>query len=71
MNSYLMTKLFLFIVFYHKLGFNRIFIHTSCRRFCPNDELFEKLVNTAYDVKDHRVALGGNAPVMARHSDPK
>ena len=47
------------------MGFKRNFI-LSCRRFCPNDELFEKLVNTAYDVKDHRVALGGNAPVMAR-----
>lgn len=55
----------LFMVFCHKLGFNRNFL-LSCRRFCPNDELFEKLVNTAYDVKDHRVALGGNAPVMAR-----
>ena len=42
---------------------NFIFVH---RRFCPNEELFEKLVETAYNVKDHRVALGGNAPVMAR-----
>jgi len=47
--------------------FGYFFKHgAAAERFCPNDELFEKLVNTAYDVKDHRVALGGNAPVMAR-----
>ena len=64
--------------FCQKLDINKNLLHiksrklydflflNSFRRFCPNDELFEKLVNTAYDVKDHRVALGGNAPVMAR-----
>jgi len=47
--------------------FGYFFEHgAAAERFCPNDELFEKLVETAYNVKDHRVALGGNAPVMGR-----
>lgn len=35
------------------------------RRFVSNQELFDSLVAQAQEVPDSRVALGGNAPVMA------
>ena len=38
----------------------------AAERFCNKDEVFEKLVKEAEKIPDHRVALGGNAPVMAK-----
>ena len=38
----------------------------AAERFCNQDEVFETLVKEAEKIPDHRVALGGNAPVMAR-----
>ena len=38
----------------------------AAERFCSKDEVFEELVKQAEQVPDHRVALGGNAPVMAK-----
>ena len=37
----------------------------SLRRFCSNEELFDDLISKSEKLKDVRVALGGNAPVMA------
>lgn len=38
----------------------------AAERFCTKDEVFEELVKEAEKIPDHRVALGGNAPVMAK-----
>lgn len=46
--------------------FGYFFSHgAAAERFCPNDQLFEELVNKAMKSPGFRVALGGNAPVMA------
>ena len=47
--------------------FGYFFSHgAAAERFCPDENLFENLVSQATLSADVRVALGGNAPVMAR-----